>query len=408
MSKLTVYERAYLYVAKCPAAISESGGHNATFTVACALVKGFDLTIDEARPIMREYNGRCQPPWSEAEIEHKLKQADTRKDERERGWLRDAEGPERNDGPREPRLPSQAPSVALPEPKPIKPEFNPEALRVFASRWRPFVNTLWLADRSPIAPRGLSTEEFLRAVFREGEKVVVFTNQQSQGQALWPVQPLPSGGDDGVWFLGQPVDGHEHINPRSPANEDGSPKMSRRSEESVVDWRHLVLESDEADAKDWIAALVNLPLPIVAIYTSGGRSIHALVKVSAKSKQDWDNIVKQVRPELVTLGADSKAMSAVRLTRLPGCMRGSQLQKLLYLNPDPVVERICLLKPVRDSLEEVRSVLPQVLGVTPEDIRNGPGWEVIDQMKERLVWYESAPEAREILAKLRAWEETDQ
>ena len=68
--------RASKYVAKMPPSISGSVGHNAAFEVACALVKGFALSIEQARAIfVLEYNPRCQPPWSDKEIEHKLKSA---------------------------------------------------------------------------------------------------------------------------------------------------------------------------------------------------------------------------------------------------------------------------------------------------------------------------------------------
>lgn len=402
MSKLTVHERACLYAAKCPAAVAGAGGHNATFTVACALVKGFDMSIDAARPVLAEFNARCEPAWTAAELEHKLRQADTVPDEKPRGWLRDAEGV-RDDGPNEPRQASHAPSAPLPPAVQPKPAFHADRLRAFAARWRGFIDTAWLAERSPENPYGISADAFLRAAFREGEKVVVFTNQQSQGQAIWPLQVMPERGDDGVWYLAQPVDGREHENPRAKKNDDGTPKLSRRSEESVTDWRHLVLESDAADAKDWMAALVQLPLRVVAIYTSGGRSIHALVRVDAKSKQDWDNVVKQIRPILVTLGADPKAMSAVRLTRLPGCWRGEKLQKLLYLAPDPGPEPLTGLPKLRDVLSEALRILRPCLAATKAEVEEQVGWEVIDEIEKRLAWFESAPAAKAALAELRAW-----
>ena len=61
------------YLAKIPAAISGQRGHDQTFHAACVLVKGFGLTVDEARPFLHEWNERCDPPWSAAELEHKLK-----------------------------------------------------------------------------------------------------------------------------------------------------------------------------------------------------------------------------------------------------------------------------------------------------------------------------------------------
>lgn len=65
-------ELARNYVAKMPPAVSGRGGHNATFSVALVLVRGFGLTLEQARPIMADYNSRCLPPWSEQELDHKL------------------------------------------------------------------------------------------------------------------------------------------------------------------------------------------------------------------------------------------------------------------------------------------------------------------------------------------------
>ena len=74
---------------------------------------------------------------------------------------------------------------------------------------------------------------------------------------------------------------------------------------------------------------------IACICESGGRSIHALVRVDADSKASWDALIQKVKPALVTLGADPGALSAVRLTRLPQARRGERVQRLLYLNPAP-------------------------------------------------------------------------
>jgi replicative DNA helicase len=68
--------RARPYIAKMDAAIAGRRGHNQTFKVACRLILGFDLTVDEARPLLFEFNQRCQPPWTVKELEHKLADAD--------------------------------------------------------------------------------------------------------------------------------------------------------------------------------------------------------------------------------------------------------------------------------------------------------------------------------------------
>ena len=69
---LSVLERAQRYLSKCPPAISGQGGHKTTFRVACKLVHGFALSAEEALGLLRVWNQTCQPPWSEAELRHKV------------------------------------------------------------------------------------------------------------------------------------------------------------------------------------------------------------------------------------------------------------------------------------------------------------------------------------------------
>lgn len=71
-----VYDRASRYLRAMPPAISGSGGHLATFRAAVALVRGFGLPEQEALSLlMRDFNPRCQPPWSERELRHKITSA---------------------------------------------------------------------------------------------------------------------------------------------------------------------------------------------------------------------------------------------------------------------------------------------------------------------------------------------
>lgn len=84
-----VLARASAYLAKMEPAISGSRGHDVCFKAACALVLGFDLTTEEAFSLLaNEYNARCEPPWSERELRHKVDSA--AKQPGQRGYLRDA------------------------------------------------------------------------------------------------------------------------------------------------------------------------------------------------------------------------------------------------------------------------------------------------------------------------------
>lgn len=83
--KAGVVKRAEAYIRKVPPSVSGSGGHNQAFKAACALLKGFALNIDDARPLFYLWNQGCQPPWSEKELEHKLN--DAAKARGDRGYL---------------------------------------------------------------------------------------------------------------------------------------------------------------------------------------------------------------------------------------------------------------------------------------------------------------------------------
>src|SRR5690348_5758569 len=68
------FDRAKAYISKMDAAIEGHGGDDQTFLVACKLV-AFGLSGGEAESLLREYNTRCVPPWSEHDLHRKLKNA---------------------------------------------------------------------------------------------------------------------------------------------------------------------------------------------------------------------------------------------------------------------------------------------------------------------------------------------
>jgi hypothetical protein len=326
--KVTPFERARRYIAKCLPAISGQRGHDAAFYVACVLVHGFALAEADALALLKEFNQRCLPPWSEGELIHKIKSAANAVHLTPRGHLLGDDAKRGNPGSTKP----------MPPPPP-KPKFQKDVLKRVANNVAAIKDVVrLLAERSSVTMDRQDSASVLRHLYTRGsgEKILVFTEMKSQGQFLWDAdrsdfiqqRHLPAG-NDGVWFLPQSVSGGYYPNPRSDGN------LSRRSEEAVSAFRYAVLESDEADADDWLRCLVQMPLRIACICESGGRSIHALVRLDAASKADWDRLMAPFKPVLITLGADRGALSAVRLSRLPQAMRGERCQRLLYLNPQP-------------------------------------------------------------------------
>lgn len=368
---LSIIERASRYVARMEAAVSGSGGHDATFAVAVALVHGFALGESEAMGLMQEYNSRCAPAWSDRDLAYKLRSAANSRSPRGSGYLiGDSKRPENYPSPYQARPPQE------------KVAFDPDALALMAGDFRPRLD--WFANRSYADPALMSSGDFLGLLYA-GEKVLIFVDDRSQGQALWPEEPIPANGNRGMWFLSNPVDGKEYPNPRTG-------KMSRRSEESVTKWKFALLESDEADPRVWLGALAKSTLPIAAIYSSGGRSVHALVRVPGQggpmaalsgpsSKVEWDEWARAQKPNLSRMGADPKALTAVRLTRLPQKWRPEKgaLQKLIYVNPTPFGERILDRAPSRDVLRD--AVEAAKAAISYEEM------EAMESAAERLQFY---------------------
>lgn len=371
---LPLVEQARLRMQQMEPAISGSGGHNATFAVACMLVHGYALGQTEALPLMQEFNIRCQPAWSERELIYKLNSAERTAHDKPRGHLIAQNQPASRSswyaakGASEPVPPARVFS-----PRKLACEFDPERLKSMAGKWREIVNVEWLSNRSAFDVSEVGPRQFLDALYTFGEMVLVFDVFESQGQAFWPKDELPVSGPEGVWYLAQPVNGQTLPNLRTG-------KLSRRSMESVTAFRYLVLESDKADMRDWLALLVQLPLRIEAIYTSGGKSVHALVRVDCRTHREWEDYVKGMLPTLNLLGiagVDPKALTSVRLTRLPGCLRGGRLQKLLYLRPGAEVRPISELPAVHDVTAYWLKTADRVFD----------GYESPTKQLRRALWY---------------------
>jgi hypothetical protein len=121
-------------------------------------------------------------------------------------------------------------------------------------------------------------------------------------------------------------------------------KGSLRSNASVKEPRHVLLESDTLPLDQQVALMRGLNLPVKSLVFSGSKSIHALIQVSripgGKNVHDlttWNETVKRdFFGQLGPLGFDKATSNPARLSRLPGIYRPDKgkFQQLLFLNQD--------------------------------------------------------------------------
>ena len=112
------------------------------------------------------------------------------------------------------------------------------------------------------------------------------------------------------------------------------------SDMNVTAFRFALLEFDTIPMDLQLSLVASIPLPISAVITSGGRSVHAWIRVDQPSAEDYRNRVREMLLLLEKYGVDQANKNPSRLSRLPGVRRtlgrqGDGRQRLLYLNPCP-------------------------------------------------------------------------
>ena len=332
---------------------------------------------DGGKPHARCFHAKCQDAWNT--LIRDLYRAINAERARERA--------ERGDHPATTGAGEGSPASLARRPLPSAPKatpkraakYDPERAAALAARCPlPEVTPAMLLAISPTTIPADVAEHgalLIDALYARGEHILVFTTFASQGQFIhtagtgdyWrlgsrPGIParrsprLPISGREGVWYLTAPVLGTWQPNPNKkalgPAGAAGAQALGRRHTACCTRFPYLVLESDEAPPEVWLRILVQLRERIAAIYSSGGKSIHALIRVDAATPEEFNLHRDRFLSRLTLVGADPAAITPVRLSRLPGCTRQGttgrdgtytpydrpRLQQLYYLNPTPTDE----------------------------------------------------------------------
>ena len=131
------------------------------------------------------------------------------------------------------------------------------------------------------------------------------------GAALGDYEPLA-----GAWIRFNPLDGKGVKN------------------ENVTEFRYALVESDNVDIEKQNAIIRELELPVAVLVYSGGKSLHAIVRIEAADYSEYrsrvDFLYEICRKN--GLEPDTQNRNPSRLSRMPGAVRGENKQFIVDKN----------------------------------------------------------------------------
>lgn len=106
------------------------------------------------------------------------------------------------------------------------------------------------------------------------------------------------------------------------------------SKKNVTRYSYCLIESDDLPIKEQEETFKRLNLPIATMVYSGGKSIHAIVKIDATNIQEYEERVQFCYDFLKNNGIsiDTQNKDPNRLSRMPGVTRNGVVQTLLGVN----------------------------------------------------------------------------
>lgn len=302
---MEVRDRALKYVLNIDS-VAGQNGHDGCYHAACVLAEGFDLSEDDTRACLRQWNqvNAC-PPWSDKELEHKVRQAlKAAGESAKRGYLLNARENgvtyrvKRADGAVV-TIPSNSPPTAAPTDK--------------AGTLTEFLEHCFLPGEHIAIVKSVWDEDSQRA--RPEHSGIVLSREQ------WIAKAASAGGTLERWFSPKEdsYGAYIRINPMRPGGKE---------ERDVTAYRYACLEFDNIDVIEQWRQLQASGAPIRAVVHSGGKSLHAWVTVGAKDRTEFNARAEQLIK--VFPGCDHKVVKSInRWSRLPDIWRQGKRQTWL-------------------------------------------------------------------------------
>ena len=126
---------------------------------------------------------------------------------------------------------------------------------------------------------------------------------------------------------------------------------------NVVAYRHALIQADDGDLGHQLAIIRKLELPCSCIIHSGGKSIHAIVKIDAANRTEYRDRVDYLHSlcKKSGLSVDGAHRYPSRLTRMPGVYRG--------IDPQYLIDGPCGMATWEEwhaSMEDLHDTLPDI------------------------------------------------
>lgn len=104
-----------------------------------------------------------------------------------------------------------------------------------------------------------------------------------------------------------------------------------RKDSNVTAFRHVLVEFDKISLEDQWQIITKSKIPCTAVVYSGGKSLHAWVRVDAQTREEYQDRVQLIYDHFKAHELDEKNKNPSRLCRLANCVRMGKRQELLAL-----------------------------------------------------------------------------
>lgn len=144
---------------------------------------------------------------------------------------------------------------------------------------------------------------------------------------------------------------------------------------NVTRWGYCLVESDSDSIEKQYSLIKAMNLPVAFLVHSGGKSLHAIVKIDAENNQQYKNRVRELYDFCKKSGLqpDEQDKNESRFSRLPGVKRNGKWQW--------IVERNIGARSYDEWIEWRKSQADDL----PQDVRLSDVWDNMPELKEELI-----------------------